>query len=86
MASVTEVVVGTSPTVILAKETSRGRPPVLLNAGANDIELTFGSDTDTFFLKPGKTIVAKVNHDVTGTVAAATEILQILEGMETIGF
>lgn len=82
---VTDVTIGTGDTPILGKLDPRSAPPVLFNAGANDITLTYGSDTDSFVLAPGKSITAPAYHDVSGTVAAATETLKILDGIEPVG-
>jgi hypothetical protein len=82
---VTDVTIGVAPTAILDKADGRGSPPVLFNAGGETITLTFGGDTDTFALEAGQLIQAKADQDVSGTVAAGTETLQILEGIEPIG-
>lgn len=82
---VTDITVAVAPTVILSAATARSAPPVLFNAGAEDITLTYGSDTDTFALAPGKTITASAYQDVSGTVAAGTEVLKILDGIEPVG-
>lgn len=82
---VTDITVGVGDTPILSKDDLRGAPPVLFNAGANDITLTYGTDTDSFVLEPGKSITAPAYHDVSGTVAAATEVLKILDGIEPVG-
>lgn len=82
---VTDITVAVAPTAILSKLDARSAPPVLFNAGANDITLTYGADTDSFILEPGKSITAPAYHDVSGTVAAATEVLKILDGIEPVG-
>ena len=68
---VTDITVGVGATPILSASDPRSAPPVLFNAGAEDITLTYGSDTDSFVLEPGKTITAPAYHDVSGTVLTA---------------
>lgn len=82
---VTDITVGVGATPILSALDPRSAPPVLFNAGANDITLTYGADTDSFVLAPGRSITAPAYHDVSGTVAAATETLKILDGIEPVG-
>lgn len=78
---VEDVPVGTGPTPVLSASDQRSTPPILYNAGGEDIALTFGSDTDSFALTPGRAIEANAYQDCSATVAAGTELLQILEGI-----
>jgi hypothetical protein len=82
---VLDITVGVAPTAILSPTTQRSAPVILHNAGSTAITLTFGLDTDTFDLQPGKTIVAPAYHAVSGTVASGTEVCQILSGVGPVG-
>ncbi|MEE9481192.1 MAG: hypothetical protein V3V34_11715 [Kiloniellales bacterium] len=81
--TVAEVTVGTAPTAILpvAGIGDSVSHVTIKNTGANAITLTFGADVVDYVLAAGEHIVVPSKKILSGTVAAATEPLQVLVGV-----